>query len=112
MPDAQRETGRLTAVYHPHGTFSDGTPRLRRANYDLLEWSSVAGRKMETFVIPLGFERITHSDLNDFDVGKDSGDATDIGQEFGFYRTRIVVIEPHEADGADSWIGLQFFGPI
>lgn len=108
----QREKGRLTQVLHPHGTFSDGSPKFRRANYDLLEWSSVAGRKMETFVVPLGFERITHSDLNDFAAGQDTGDATDIGQEFGFYTGRSIVIEPHEADGSDSWKGLQFFGPI
>ena len=110
MANAQIDTGRLTEIFHPIGIFDNGERRYKRANYDLLEWASVAGRKMETFVVPLGFERITDADLNDFDHLSD--EAIDVGQEFGFYTGDRIIVEPHQSDGSDSWIGLQFFGYI
>ncbi len=105
------ESGRLTAVYHPAGFRTDGELKLKRANYDVLEWVGPGATRMSTYVVPLGSgERITHSDINDYT--NENRDALDVGQEFGFYQKRIAIVEPHEGNGSDSWVGLQFFGYI
>lgn len=105
------ESGRLTAVYHPVGTRSDGELRLKRANYDVLEWQGPGATRTSTYVVPLGFERVTDSDLEDY-IHSDARDAIEVGQEFGFYQKGVAIVEPHQADGSDSWVGLQFFGHI
>ena len=101
---ADFQTGRLTAIYNQVGNDAAGQPRYVRANFDLLEWAEGSGRR-ETFVVPLGTERISSDD-----VGVQA--EWQVGREFGYYTLAPLVLEPHQANGSDSWIGLHGFGPV
>lgn len=104
---AQWESGKLKAVWYRIGSRDDGSPKLKRANFDVLQWKQPNGTTAETFVVPLGFTRITNEDLNDNvnDMGE-----IDFGQEFGFYDKQSYVIEQHEHDGSDSIFGVNGLG--
>lgn len=110
--ELQRRTGRLTEVFHSVGRFPDGSQRLKRASYDLLEWVSVSGGTRSTYVVPLGFERITAIDLNDFIPANEAAEAIDVGSEFGFYSGDREIVEANGGDSSDSWKGLHFFGYV
>lgn len=98
-------TGRLTAVYTPAGNDAAGQTRYQRANFDVLEWSPKAGDRRTTYVVPLGMTRIDTGDIA-------GSPAVEVGREFGYYTLNSLVIEPHTADGSDSWAGLHSFGPV
>jgi len=104
----QFQTGKLHAVYNPVGKTAAGEPRYRRANFDVLEWSSVAGAKRQTYILPLGNERITDVDIN---LEIPETDAHIIGREFGFYDLDFFIVEPG-GDSSDSWKGLHSFGHL
>ena len=113
--EIQRRTGRLTAVFHPVGTFEGGARKLKRANFDLLQWASTEGGISRTYVVTRGFERITSAELQaGFIPGNVAAEAIDVGSEFGFYGDGYEVVE-YGGQGAgvtDSWKGLHAFGPI
>ena len=110
MASLQFESGRLTPVYHPMGTRSDGEPRYKRANYDILDWAISATGIFDRYVVPLGIERVTGLDLNDSDR-PDGSDAIDVGQEFGFYGKTYFIVEPHEGNGSkDELFSIHAFG--
>jgi len=107
---AQWEDGVLKAVWYQIGKRSnDDSPKLKRANFDVLNWCPPGGTTVDTFVVPLGYTRITDEDLND--QVNDMGEI-DFGQEFGFYSKQSYVIEQHEHDGSDSIFGLNGFGYV
>ena len=105
----QFETGKLHAVYHPIGSVN-GEPRFKRANFDVLDWSATSTGIVQRYVLPLGFQRVTDSDLNDNDRVAGS-DAIDVGQEFGFYSNKFFVVEQSEGSGQeDSLFSVHSFG--
>ena len=99
------ETGRLTAVYTIHGKDTRGKLRYVRESYDQLEWVSPGATKVATFAVPLGFSPFTN-DPN-YQLGTEA-----IGREFGYYTLDSIIADRHEHNGKDSFVGLQFFGPI
>lgn len=100
------QTGRLTAIYNQVGNDAAGQPRYVRANFDLLEWASTSSSRRETYVVPLGIERIASEDVqvqNEFQLGR----------EFGYYQIEPLVLDQHQHNGlTDNWIGLHGFGPV
>jgi len=111
MSELRYESGRLIAVYVDVGRReSDRSPKLLRANFDILEWASTSGSAVERYAVPLGFERVTAVDINDNLTNSDNREAVDVGQEFGFYQTAPHIIGSHEGDGGDSWFGIHAFG--
>lgn len=100
---SQFKTGKLKAIYSPVGSFSDGSKRLRRANFDVLQWAAVAGGLVETYIMPRG-NAITSEAVNDQDE--------QFGMEFGFYNGENLVVEPHMGDGSDNLFGLHMFGYV
>ena len=99
------ESGRLKAVYTPLGKDANGNLRYYRENYDQLEWVSAIGGRTATYAVPLGFERATVDP--DYQLLEQ-----EVGREFGYYTLENIVADRHEHDGSDSFVGLQFFGPV
>lgn len=98
-------TGRLTAIYTPAGKDAAGQDRYARASFDLLEWADTSSSRRATYVVPIGTTRVDPGDVID-------SPAAEVGREFGYYTLNPLVIEPHTADGSDSFIGLHSFGPV
>ncbi len=105
MPQTIWEAGRLTDVWTPVGKSDEGNQRYRRANFDILLWSSTAGAPPETYVAPLG-DRITGVDV----ALKESWQT---GHEFGYYGKDSILTETHMGDGAsDAVTALHDFGYV
>lgn len=105
------ESGKLTVVYHPVGTRSDGEPVFKRASFDLLRWASTANGPVATYISTIGGPSITAGDINDFSDA--SRDAWDVGQEFGYYSLGVEIIEQHMMGTmSDNWMGVHRFGYI
>jgi hypothetical protein len=109
MAEPVYESGKLRAVWYKTGERDDGTPKLKRANFDVLQWAPVSGGVASKFVVPLGISRVDGKDLNDL-VSIDAADVTEVGQEFGYYDGKNFVIEQHQHDGSDSIWGVHGFG--
>jgi len=111
MSELAFESGKLTAVYYNIGPrASDRTPKLLRANFDVLSWGAVPSTRVDTYILPLGFERITDEDINDQLTLSDSREAVDVGQEFGFYQAGEHIIETNDGDGSEGLFGVHSFG--
>ena len=113
MSELVFESGKLTAVYFNVGLrASDRTPKLLRANFDVLQWGAAPSTRTDTYIVPLGFERVTAEDINDPLTVDDNREAIDVGQEFGFYQAGEHIIETHDGNGGDSLFGIHSFGLI
>ena len=105
MAESIWEGGRLTDVWTPVGRDANGQARYRRANFDLLSWVSGNGAG-ELYVLPLGIERISAADI----VLKGDGSGQ-IGQEFGYYNSDSLMLDPSQGDGmSDTVQALHTFG--
>ena len=104
------QSGTLTAVYHNIGKrTADGSVKLVRANFDILDWASTPGGLVERYALPLGFEKFTNEDLNDIPIaGNDAVEAIDVGIEFGSYQPEYIILNGGET--TESWLGLHEFG--
>jgi hypothetical protein len=110
MADLVYESGKLTPVYYNVGLRStDRSLKLMRAAFDVLQWASTSGGRVETYAVPLGFERVTAKDVND-PLADDNREAIDVGQEFGFYGTTSHVIETNDGNGGNNFFGVHSFG--
>lgn len=102
-------TGKLTPIYTPVGTNSDGSVRYRRAPFDLLQWASTPGGDAEVYVNTLGFQSTGAEDIGLLD----DTDAITVSHEFGWYMLGRIVLEPHDGNGLDdTWASLNSFGYI
>ncbi len=99
------ETGRLTPVYSPLGKTASGQLRYVRERYDQLEWVSPGATRTATFAVPLGSIIVGN---NPDEQVQDQ----EFGREFGYYSLDSIVADRHQHNGSDSFVGLQFFGPI
>ena len=99
------ETGRLTAVYAPYGKDSNNKLRYVRENYDQLEWVAPNATRSATYAVPLG--TIVGGKDPLYQLGVEG-----LGREFGYYTLESIVADRHQHNGSDSFVGLQFFGPV
>lgn len=103
MAESIWQKGKLNAVYVPAGMRANGSPRFRRANFDLLSWAASASGPESIYIATIG-DRVSANAINNAEEN--------LGSEFGFYELEPIVIEPHQADGSDSWIGLHTMGAV
>lgn len=107
MADTIWESGKITQVVHPAGSWDNGQRRFKLANFELLQWASILGGLQEMYVVPVGTTSFVASDL-----GVAVRDQ-ECGREFGFYDgSPFVVVDFHQADGSDNLLGLHAFGVL
>jgi hypothetical protein len=107
MAETIWEAGRLTDVWTPVGRDAGGAPRYRRAHFDILNWVSGTG-VADMYVLPLGTERVNSADI----VIKNDGSGQ-IGQEFGYYSSESMLLDPSQGDGmSDTLQALHTFGYV
>ena len=108
MAETIWEAGKLNMVWQQVGTRTGTTERrFRRANFDVLQWSSVAGNAADFYVVPRWLGGVTPEEIN----LKGDIDASATGTEFGYYDLNDVIVEPFEGDGrSDTWKALHSFG--
>ena len=97
---SQFNSGRITKIKHPVGKFPDGRIKYQPAKYSILKWAPTLGGNIETFVMTEGTESKV-SDITGY-----------FGGEFGYVEDEDIIIEPHQADGSDSILGLHYIGDI
>ena len=98
-------SGRLHAVYNPVRVGNEIL--YRQANFSVLEWAPTASSRWGTYVIPNSIVDVDDNQLNDLVAHE-----TEVGTMFGYFSLDPIVVEPHQADGSDSWVGLHTFGYV
>jgi hypothetical protein len=105
MADTVWESGKLTQVFHPAGSWDSGQRRLKLANFELLQWARELGGVSEQYVVPVGIATFQATDLGVAVREQETG------REFGFYDgSPSLVVDYHQADGSDNILGLHSFG--
>ena len=111
------QRARITAVYSPVGTHSNGDVKLTRQNFDILKWTPPGGTADETFVVspradshsPIGIIE-NHARANSTNV-LDEG----LTQDYGWYTPEPLVVDfnRNSKNGDDeNLLDFHFFGPV
>ena len=110
------QRAKITSVFSPVGTHSNGDVKYSRQNFDVMRWKKPGGTADETWVVSPTADSYTPISLVENFARPSSTNVLDEGltQDYGWYTADRLIIESVGApDAADEKLtDFHFFGPI
>ena len=110
------QSAKITSVFAPAGTDSNGDVKYARQNFDVMRWSGPGGGDDETWVVSPRADSHPPIGLIENFLRGQSTNVLDEGltQDYGFYTAdRLIIDQAGVPDAADEKLtDFHFFGPI
>ncbi len=111
------QRAKITSVFSPVGTHSNGDVKYIRRKFDVMRWKKPGGTEDETFVVSPTADSSPPISLLENANRPGLRDVVDEGlsQDFGWYTAdRLVVALNHDPKNGDdeNLLDFHFFGPV